>query len=280
MSLHRARARQKLRIAQISAAGLLGLAGLLVAMPAPEVIVPAPPIPRPGSEGGPPVATPGGVTVSENALGVFHNRVAKSAPIAKAADAPPPENPVPGDGSGEEPPEPIVEDGPPHFRFVGMVSSPRRTYAFIADPDGATRTVAQGEYYDDHGEWLILGISSERMVLADCDDNRHDYFIADRIDAPSPEAAVNLSAPQSNTVAPKATAGEPPRGYVPPGITDPAERERLEAKMREVEDRRNQALKGNTPGQPATPPTRPATLPQPRPGQPASKTGGNNKDVK
>lgn len=277
MSLHRARARQKLRLAQISAAGLLGLAGLLVAMPAPEVIVPAPAIPPPGSGGSSPVPTPGGVTVSENALGVFHNRVAKSAPIVKAADVPPPENPVPGDDDTGVEPQPIVEDGPPHFRYVGMVSSPRRTYAFVAEHDGTTRTIAQGEYFDEHGEWLVLGISSERMVLADCDDNRHDYFIADRIDAPSPEASVNLGAPQSNTVAPKPTAGEAPRGYVPPGITDPAERERLEAKMREVEERRNQAIKGNAPVQP---PTRPATLPQPRPGQPASKTGGNNKDAK
>lgn len=278
MSLHRARARQKLRIAQISAAGLLGLAGLLVAMPAPEVVVPAPAIPRPGSEGAAPAAAPAGVSVSENALGVFHNRVAKSAPVAKVEPIPEPITPVPGDeeGEGRETP-PVIEDGPPHFRYIGMVSSPRRTYAFVAEHDGTTRTIAQGEYFDEHGEWLVLGISSERMVLADCDDNRHDYFIADRIDAPSPEAAVDLSAPKSNTVAPRPTAGEAPRAYVPPGITDPAERERLEAKMREVEERRNQAIKGNAPVQP---PTRPATLPQPRPGQPASKTGSNNKDVK
>jgi hypothetical protein len=292
MSLHRARAKRNLRMAQVSALGLVALAGLLAARPARDD-APAAPTGAPAGAPAPGATPPPSASAVEfqTILTAFQDRVAKSAPVASAGAKEEPIDVVENPGD-EYPPPATVEDGPPHFRFVGMVASPRRAYAFIMEPDGTSRTLAQGEYYDTHGEWLILGISAEKLVIADCEDNRHEYVIADRPETPRPESAIGLgttpkaaSSAKSNTAAPKTMGVEGEQhAYVPPGVTDPAERERIAEKMREIEDRRNQALRGNTPtSQP--PPNRPASLPPARPtnNAPASKNppaGTNKKDSK
>lgn len=292
MSLHRARAKRNLRMAQISALGLVALAGLLAAMPpAPGTDASKPGTTPPGPGATPPPTAPsqGGVAF-QTALATFQSRVAKTEPIVaeKPQEEPIDEgNGVPGDS------EPVasIDDGPPHFRYVGMVSSPRRTYAFISEASGESRTVAQGEYYDDHGEWLVLAISSERMILSDCSDNMHEYVIADRPETPAPEATMGLS----NTTAPKASASKGTTGinpknpsamdgehiYNPAGVVDPAERERIAEKMREIEDRRNQAM-GKNPPTTQQNVNRPASAPPARPasGPPAKPNGTGKKDSK
>lgn len=292
MSLHRARAKRNLRMAQISALGLVALAGLLAAMPPAPGSAPSKPgttPPGPGATTPPGPGAQSGVAY-QTALATFQSRVAKSEPVIPEKPQEEPENGgnvTPGD----DVPPATIDDGPPHFRYVGMVSSPRRTYAFIAEAGGESRTLAQGEYYDDHGEWLVLAISSEKMIISDCNDNMHEYVIADRPETPAPEATLGLS----NTAAPKASAAKGTTGinpksvpgaegehiYNPAGVVDPAERERIAEKMREIEDRRNQAM-SKTPGTTSQNVNRPASQPPPRPGNgpPAKPNGASKKDLK
>lgn len=278
MSRHRARARRNLRLAQISALGLIVLAGLLAAMPAPRVVTPAPPMPPQTPTT--PDAAGSSLELDLSAVAqVLQTRVDKKPLPAGTA---PVEDPVEADEETDvaaDTPQ-FVEDGPPHFNYIGMASSPRRNYAFIADHEGKTRTIAQGDYFDDHGEYLVLGISSERIILADCEDTRHEYFIAERPENPNLDAVVDLVSGAVPTTAPKPdpAASTPPQFppiQAPANMTDPAERERFQ---QEMEDRRNRAVKNYQPT--SQPPARPLPGPPARPGTPATKNPANNSNVK
>lgn len=277
MSLHRVQARRRVRLAQIAALGMAGLAGLLVAMPAPSGA--SDPVakvePTPAANAVPDEAKSVDYSVAANVLGSRVARVESPAAKtdAKASDEPPP-LPPPID-------EPIEEG--PHFRFAGTVRSPRKDFALIIDHEGKEKLVGQGEYIGDH---LVLGISSEKLVLADCDDNRMELLIETRPDVAPTDSTLSLSNTQEQ-VNPSAMGRNGEMIHMPGNPTSPdeiAERYRKIEEMRRDEEKRREMERSGvkngvqpparpTPGTTGRPASKPST---PTP----NRTGAAKPDVK
>ena len=261
MSRHRTNAKRNVRLAQISALGLVALAGLLAAMPAPPDIPLAPPI-DPKKDAPAPAAQAQAVDYA-SILGVFS--LARKGEPKKNVDEQKPAD----DGAVAHVEPPPHVDPWPHFNYVGMAAM-RHTYAIIADQDGKTQCLAQGDYV---GDYLVLGVCSEKLVLADCNDERRDYMMVARPEVAPHDTlleAATSPTPPANPAAAKAAEMSGTTIRVPAGmnaVNEQAERDRIQSKMRELEERRNQALKQN--GQ--NPPTRPGpaftrpTSPQTKP---------------
>jgi hypothetical protein len=269
MSLHRARARKNVRLAQISALGLVALAGLLAAMPAPSAPIKADPLDKAGDPTDPAVETPVATDLSD--LTSVFDMALKSQPV---------EAPKVEEEQVVNTEEPKKDEdigvGPPHFRYIGLVSSPRRTYALIIDHEDKCQWVAPGEYI---GEYSLLAVSSEKLILTDChDETRHEYTIEAR-----PEVA------PADTLLEVATKQAPPQQQTPynpaninasemhiNGINEQMERERAD-RMKEIEEKRKQFTNKN----PQTPPNRTAPAsPQPKPTSPQNKNANNKEPVK
>lgn len=282
MSLHRARAKRNVRLAQISALGLVGLAGLLAAMPPPSPLPPkAAPLDAPAPPG--PTVDTTGLDI-HSVKGVFDLAARRESLVASA---PAPEIIEEPDGTLAEPPVEIDLNGPPHIRYVGLVSSPRRSYALIVDHQEKSQWIAPGEYI---GEYSLLAVSSEKLILSNCDDSeRHEYHLELRPDTVPSEAMVDLGGKP-----PTQAATTNPQIYNPSaynntgaevnfsnGINEQLEREqrdRIDARMREFEENKKKQLSNTT--KPATvPPNRAAPVPSPKPAtSPNRNTPAKEKD--
>ncbi len=270
MSLHRARAKRNVRLAQISALVLVTMAGFLAAMPAPSAPRKAEPIIKPDAPDGPLVETGPAADLSD-VMRIF-DLAAKSQPVEAASVEPAPEVQTP-----ELTIETPVVGGPPHFRFVGIVSSPRRTYALIIDHEENCQWIAPGEYI---GEYSLLAVSSEKMILTDCnDEERFEYTIEARPEVAPADTLLQAATRQAPTQpAPYNPANiNAAEMHLNNGINEQMERERVEARMREMEEKRRQLTNKNT----QTPPNRSAPASsQPKPMSPQNKNANNKEPVK
>lgn len=288
MSLHRVRAKKKVMLAQISAIGLVALAGYLAVMPAPGATVAANPVPPPHPGAPQPPVAPTTTTFDVAAVSNVFSRARRGEPIVKPQAE---EHVVADEATPEDIALPEDPSGPPQVRLVGVAQSSRRTYAFITDAAGHTKSYVAGDYI---GEYMLLGISSEKMILADCHDTdiRHEYILETRPEIAPATAVVEMTAPKrpmQPAMANPNTARyyEQPNASValPEGV-DLNEWEKQEAKRREMESRARQATSGSTPPNavtrpqtpttaksPNTPPNRaPATQPKPATPTPTNKT--------
>jgi hypothetical protein len=278
MSRHRAHAKRNVRLAQISAFGLVALAGLVATMSAPQDTTAAPPV---NPAAATPAAKPEPAPIDyASAIGVFELAAHqdKGAKSNTGEQKPEDEQPKPIPA-----PEPPTDDPWPHFNYVGMASM-RRTYAIIQHPpregetEGRTETIPQGDYI---GDYLILGISSEKLVLSDCNDERREYLMVSRPEVEPKDSLLDTSTrPATNPAATQAAEMNGTTIHMPAEMNaanEQMERERIQAKAREMQEKRNQALKQS--GQ--TPPTRPGPgVTHPRPMTPQPKPGNTKETVK